>query len=372
MDETTRRVLDRARSYVEMETPSGDEAGCRAFAARLGDDLTAAGAGFIDRIRAPGLGDHVLATFAGADGDAAPLMVLGHLDTVHAVGTVVDRPYREEDGRAYGPGLYDMKGPIALIADALHELAEAGRRPRRPLRMLITCDEEIGSDTSRELIVETARACEAVLVAEPPLPEGGAKTARKGVGTYRLAALGVAAHAGIEPEKGASAVVEIARQVLALGAIADPERGTTVTVGRVGGGSASNVVPERAWAEIDVRATEAAEAERVEAALRALEPGDPRVQLRVTVESSRPPLVRTEAVAALYQSVAALAREDGWTLEEGRSGGGSDGCFTGAAGVATLDGLGLPGGGAHAVDEHVRIDDVARRHALWTRMLTEL
>ena len=367
----TRRVLERIREYVSVETPTGATEACRALAERMRADLERAGAADTRTIDAGDAGRHVLADFSGRE-SGEPLLVIGHLDTVHAAGTLERMPFRESAGRVHGPGIFDMKGPIALLVDVLGGMAASGRRPLRPVRLLITCDEETGSETSRGLIEETARAARAVLVPEPPMPGGAAKTSRKGVAIYQLDVHGVAAHAGIAPEEGASAVLELAAQIGAIAELADAEAGTTLNTGVIRGGSASNVVPAHAFAEIDVRFTEPSEGERIDRALRALEPHDPRVRLEVSGGVNRPPFVRTPQVAELYRRVAALAAADGLELGEGASGGGSDGSFTAALGVPTLDGLGLPGGGAHAADEHIEAAAIAPRHRLWTRILTEL
>jgi len=367
----TARALDRLRHYVEQETPSGDEARARALAATLAADLAAAGAA-AERIDEPGWGAHVRARVPGREPGREPVVVLGHLDTVHPAGTLAQRPFRIAEGRAEGPGTYDMKAGLAVLVEALHTLAAAGTAPRRPVTILVTCDEESGTGASRPLIEETARGAAAVLVLEPPLPDGSAKTARKGVATYRIRALGRAAHAGVEPERGVSAIAELAHQILRALALADPARGTTVNVGVVRGGTAVNVVPAEAWAEVDVRFATAAELARVDRALLALEPVLPGARLEVTRPDPRPPLERTEGVLRLYHHARALARELGFELGEGATGGGSDGNWTAALGIPTLDGLGVRGGGAHAEDEHILIEDVPRRIALLARLLETL
>jgi glutamate carboxypeptidase len=226
---------------------------------------------------------------------------------------------------------------------------------------LFTCDEEVGSPSSRPLVESLARESDAVFVLEPPLPGGGAKTQRKGVAVFTVTTRGRAAHAGIEPEAGIDAIVEIAHQIGAVHALADAALGTTVTVGRVAGGTASNVVPDHAEADVDVRFATPEEGGRVEGALRALRPRDPRVRLTVEGGINRPPLVRTDAVAALYRHAREQARIAGFELAEGSTGGGSDGCFAAAVGTATLDGLGVPGAGAHTLDEHILVDELAPR-----------
>ncbi|MEJ2677958.1 MAG: M20 family metallopeptidase [Gemmatimonadota bacterium] len=368
---TTDRVLDRLERLVAHETPSGDAARIDALAAVLADELAAFGA-TVTRIPAPGLGTHVSARFPGAHDHLAPVLVLAHMDTVHPVGSLAERPFRVADGRAWGPGTYDMKAGLAVVAESLAFLHRAGERPRRPVHLLATCDEEIGSHSSRSLIEDGAREACCVLVPEPCRPDGGAKTARKGVGVYTLHATGVAVHAGIDSGGGVNAIVELAHQILGLARLADPERGTTLNAGVIRGGTASNVVPASADVEIDVRFRTVEEGERADAELRALEPVLPGARLRLEGGINRPPLERTPAVVELYETARALAAALGFDLPEGETGGASDGCFTAALGVPTLDGLGVLGDGAHAFHEHIVIGDVPRRVALFGRLFQTL
>lgn len=363
-------TLARLRALVELESPSTDEARLRAVAAWLAAELAGAG-GDVDTVDVPGVGEHVVARFPGSGADVEPVVVLGHMDTVHAVGSF-DPVFRVEDGRARGPGVFDMKGGWACVLEALARLREEGVRPRRPLVVLATCDEETGSESSRSLIEETAAGARAVLVPEPPLPGGAAKTRRKGVGWYRLEVGGRAAHAGVDPENGVNALVELAHHVLAVTGLADPGAGTTLSVGEAGGGTAANVVPASAWAVVDVRFATAGEGRRVDAALRALRPRLDGATLRVTGGVNRPPVERTDANAALYELARGLAADSGWELGEGSTGGGSDGSFTAGMGVPTLDGIGPAGGGAHTLDERVHVDDLPRRVALYRGLLETL
>ena len=355
------RILDRIRAYVEMETPSGDETRMGTLADRIAEDLAATGAA-LERVPAPGRGAHLIARRAGDD--RPPLLLLGHYDTVHPVGTLERLPFRVVGPRAYGPGIFDMKASIALIVEALQSATRA-----RPMIVLLTCDEEVGSPTSRPLIERIAHECEAALVLEPPLPGGGAKTQRKGVAMYALRTHGRAAHAGIEPEAGIDAIAELAHQIESIYALADAAVGTTITVGRIHGGTASNVVAAHAEAEIDVRFAVPREGERVDAALQQLRPRDARVRLTVEGGVNRPPLVRTAAVERLYLHARDQAAAVGFELQEGATGGGSDGCFTAAAGVPTLDGLGVPGAGAHTLDEHILVEALEPRLELLVRLL---
>ncbi|CAN5630722.1 M20 family metallopeptidase [soil metagenome] len=364
-------VLERARRYVEQETPSGAGARIAQLALIIEEELIACGA-TVERLDAGSYGRNVLARVPGREESLPPLLVLAHIDTVHPVGTLAQRPFRVDDGRAYGPGIYDMKTGLAVVVEALTRLHDAGRGPRRPVHLLITCDEEIGSHSAHDLILEQARAAAAVLVPEPCMPDGGVKTFRKGVATYSIRANGRAAHAGIE---GATAVSAISELVYALAdalRLANHERGTTINIGTITGGTASNVVAAQALAQVDVRLAEPAEGERVHGALLALRARHPDAAVRVERTESRPPLVRSDAVVALYRKAREVAASLGVDLMEGGTGGGSDGSIAASTGVATLDGLGPRGGGAHAEDEHIIIDDLPFRLAFMTALLEAL
>lgn len=364
-------VLERLRAYVELESPTGDVARATQMAELLARDLEQAGA-VVERLSAPDWGEHLDARIEGREADLPAVVLLGHLDTVHPVGTLAERPFRVVDGRAEGPGSFDMKAGLAVIVEALRRLAAAGRRPRRPVRILVSCDEEVGSRTSRAWIEDASRNAAACLVLEPSLPGGRVKTARKGVSQYRLRARGRAAHAGVDPERGINAIVELAAQIPRILALADSDRGTTVNIGTIHGGTAGNVVAAEAEAEVDVRFASPAEGQRVDAAMHALGPATAGAGLEVEGGINRPPLVRTEGVVTLYETARAAAAKLGFELGEGATGGGSDGSFVAALGVPTLDGLGPAGGGAHAVDEHVVVDDLPRRVALLERLLETL
>lgn len=370
-EEAGERVLARARRYVERESPSGAADAIVALSELIEADLRAAGA-VVERHEAPGLGRNLRAVIAGREAGLAPVVVLAHIDTVHPLGTLNARPFRIEDGRAYGPGVYDMKSGLASVVEALTMLHEQGSAPRRTVRLLVTCDEEIGSHSARTLIEDEAGAAAAVLVPEPCQPDGGVKTFRKGVATYRVDATGRAAHAGID---GANAVSAISELIHALGHALDlaaHDRGTTINVGTISGGTASNVVAATARAAVDVRLAEPGEGDRVHEALLALRSRHPEAGLAVTLTESRPPLLRSDAVVALYRQARDLAAELGVTLTEGASGGGSDGSFAAATGAATLDGLGPMGAGAHSDNEHILLRDLPFRLAFMTRLLTGL
>lgn len=328
----------------------------------------------IERVAAPeGYGEHfVLRAFDNASSDERPLLLLGHTDTVHPRGTLAARPWRESEGRIHAPGVYDMKAACAVALEAIRACGELSLKPRRRVVLLLTCDEESGSFSGRELVEREASRAEYVLVLEPPAQGGRAKTARKGTGLFTLEVEGRAAHAGLEPEKGVNAVLEIARQVERVSTLARPELGTTVNVGTMSGGTHANVVPAEARAEIDIRFSTVAEARRVEEAIRGLKLFDGRARLKVSGGINRPPMERTEKVAALYEKARALAASLDMELGEASVGGASDGNFAAACGAAVLDGLGIDGDGAHAEHEHIQRDAVVRRGALLAALVANL
>jgi glutamate carboxypeptidase len=296
----------------------------------------------------------------------ARVLVLGHHDTVWPIGSF-EPVWSHADGVVRGPGCFDMKAGLVLAFTALAALED-----RDGVTVLVTGDEELGSPSSRELIEKEALGCAAALVLEASADGGALKTARKGVSLYDVAVTGRAAHAGLEPERGVNAGIELAHQVLAIAQLGDPQRGTTVTPTLSAAGTASNTVPARATVAVDVRVPDAAEQDRVDAAKRALRPVLPGAQLTVTGGPNRPPLA-PDASAALFDRAAALARELGLPPLEGTSvGGASDGNFTAGVGVPTLDGLGAVGGGAHADHEHVLADALPGRAALLAALVAEL
>jgi glutamate carboxypeptidase len=371
LDTAAERVLARSRVYVEHETPSGSAAAIRGLATLIQQDLEAIGAR-VEMIDVPDAGANLVATVDGAEPELAPVLAMAHIDTVHPVGSLAARPFSISDGRAYGPGIYDMKTGLAIVIEALAWLHERGERPRRTVQLLVTCDEEVGSESGRLLIARYAPRAAAVLVPEPSNPDGGVKTSRKGVATYRIEATGRAAHAGIDGAGAISATTELVHALSAALALADHDRGTTINPGIIGGGTASNVVAAEAWAVVDVRIAEPTEGERVHNAMLSLRPRRDEATLTVRRTENRGPLVRTPDVIALYQHAAGLAAELGIELAEGGTGGGSDGSLAAEYGAAVLDGLGARGGGAHAVDEHVVIADLPFRLALVARLLETL
>ena len=367
-EQAAQRVIERMRRYVEMESPSRSVGHIRALAGTIAADLRALGAD-IEVVDAPEYGAHVVARIgSGSD----HLVVLSHMDTVHPIGTLATQPFRITADRVEGPGTYDMKAGIATAVEALLLIQRRGKRPSRPIVFIITSDEEVGSHSGLQLIKRHVEGANSVLVTEPCVAGGGAKTSRKGVLTFQLTIEGRAAHAGTHPQNGVSAIVELAHQIQHIMTLADHAKGTTLNVGVVNGGTASNVVPAHAFAEIDVRVMNAEETQRIDAALLNLQPKHPDAKITVEPTERRPPLERGDHVVALYQRVRGIAAEIGFDLPEGSSGGGSDGSFTAAMGIPTLDGLGPDGGGAHSIDEHVLVADLPLRLALFTRVLESL
>ena len=357
------------RDLVERETTSREEARLDEIARFVAAHLRPL-ADEVELIGRPGYGTHLRARFDFGHPASTPrTLVVGHLDTVWRVGTLERRPFRIDAGRAYGPGIFDMKSGVAIAVEALRAVATLGLTTARPVTLLLTCDEEIGSRTSRPLVEEEAREAAAALVLEPPIPGGIVKTARKGVGVFTLRAKGRAAHAGLDPSKGVNAIIELAHQVLCLDRLNDFERGVTVSVGLISGGTTPNVIPAEASATLDVRFWTPEQGSRIEEAIRGLGPTLDGAQLEVSGGINRPPMPRSAENLKLYEHARRLAAELGFELGSGSVGGGSDGNFTSAMGVPTLDGLGVDGAGAHAEDEHILLADIPRRAALLTRLL---
>ncbi len=363
-------MIDAIREIVEIESPSNDAGGssavCDWVEARFRElplDLT------FERVAAEGVGEHMI--IRGFAADARPVLLLGHTDTVHAVGTKEKNPTRIEGDKLYGCGTFDMKANVILMIEAFRYFAETGTRPSRPMTIVLSCDEEVGSHSGRAIVEREAANAECCLVLEPSAA-GRVKTGRKGTGNFRLVAHGIPAHAGLDPEKGANAVAELARQIDKIHAIADTAVGTTVNVTTFNGGTTSNVIPDLAECGIDVRFSNAVEAVRVEAALRLLTSSDDRVTLELLGAINRPPLERTEAVVALYERARETAASFGYDLGETQVGGASDGNFVAALGVPVLDGLGFAGDGAHRLDEHVLVSDITSRATLVTLLLASI
>lgn len=359
-------------ALVETESPSGDQEGSNAVVSLLASAASSIGAiNSIERSTSEDFGEHILLR-AFSDSQGLPIMILGHTDTVHPRGAIKERPWRTEANRIYGPGIFDMKANCALALEALRACESLRLQPRSPVTILLTCDEESGSPSGRDLVESEAKKSRAVLVLEPSASGGAAKTARKGTGMFTIDVKGRAAHAGLDPDKGVSAVLELARQTIRLHELNDPENGTTVTVNVVSGGTHSNVIPEHARAEIDLRFTSGDAGAMTERRIMTLQPFDSRAEITISGGINRPPLERTAAVEALYHQARTIATLVNFELGEKSVGGASDGNFAAALGVPVLDGLGIQGDGAHAAHEHIIVDDIPMRGALLAGLIATL
>ena len=363
-------ALTLLRHILALESPSTDKSAVDRCADFVASTFGQAGLQ-VDRIPTAAAGDHILAAWPGVGPPRGRILVLLHLDTVWPIGTLSRMPVREEQGWLYGPGVYDMKASVAIAWLAIRALAAADRPARRPIRLLFTSDEEVGSQTSVDLITAEARHSDLVLVLEPALPDGELKTSRKGVGAFRIVAHGRSSHAGGNHERGVNAIEELAHHVTRLQSLTDYARGTTVNVGVISGGTRSNVVPERAEMQVDFRVETLAEAERIGRTVQSLRPVLPDARLEVSGGLNRPPMERDATMVATFEKARRIAEGAGLNLKEGSTGGGSDGNFTAALGVPTLDGLGAQGDGAHALHEHILIDSIAQRAALLAALWSE-
>jgi glutamate carboxypeptidase len=367
---TSEALLDGLRQWVEIETPTTDPAAVNRLMDKAESGLREAGAEVRRIAGRDGYGDMLRARIGHAEGKG--ILIAGHLDTVWAHGTLAIMPFRVEGERAYGPGIYDMKAGSFLAFHAVTSLLRQKVATKLPVTLLLTPDEEVGSPTSRALIEAEARDAAYVLIPEPAGPGGAVVTARKGVGRFELAVTGVAAHAGGNYEDGASAVVELAHQILAINAMVDLERGITTNVAPIAGGTRPNVIAQEASCEIDLRVPTIEDGERCTAAILGLTPRNPRCRVVVTGAMNRPPYAETPPGIALYDQARAIAAELGFDLPKQARGGGSDGNFTAAMGIPTLDGLGCPGAGAHADHEHILWRELAPRAALLLGLLETL
>jgi len=364
------RLLGR---FVRCESPSHDKAAVDRFGAMAAREWRRRGAK-VKILRQRLRGNHLRIEWPRADGKSdGQILVLGHLDTVYPIGTIAKMPFRVKGGMAWGPGTFDMKGGLVLALAAVDALRAVGMRPRKRAVFLWTSDEEIGSESSRRVIESEARKSDAVLVLEPSLGrEGRLKTERNGVGGAEIIVTGRAAHAGIEPEKGVNAVHELAMQIARLMKMNNRARGITVQATVVAGGTTSNVVPERARAAVDIRFVRLADAAQIERGLRRLRPILRRARVEVRMGGMRPPLERSAGVRGLFRVARGVMEEMGRSLGEAATGGGSDGNFTAALGVPTLDGLGAVGDGAHSLREHVVVRELGARAALIAGLIARL
>jgi glutamate carboxypeptidase len=362
------QLVQSIRELVEIESPSDDKPSVDRIALFLKSKFESIG-GHAQFRKSSDYGNSLQIDFAASASDQKPVLLLGHYDTVYPLGTLAKMPCKIEGGRLYGPGVLDMKSGIALMLQAIEALqAWHGALPR-PVTMFLVSDEEVGSRSSRPITEALAKKSAGVLVLEPAGPRGAVKTARKGVGEYKLHVQGIAAHAGLDPGKGHSAILELARQLAVIAKLNDLRSGISVNPGLIAGGTRSNVVAAAAQAIIDVRIKEAKQARSLDRILHALKPFDKHCKLEMTGGINRLPMERTAGVAKLYKSAQAIAKEVKWKLEEAAVGGGSDGNFTAGIGIPTLDGMGGVGQGAHAVHEHIVISELPRRALLLAGMV---
>jgi glutamate carboxypeptidase len=365
-------MVSLCRELVECESPSDDAAAVGRFAELVADKV--ARMARVRRIPGGRFGPHLQCEFDLPGGKRdGQILALGHSDTVWPVGTLKQMPFREAEGRLWGPGVLDMKAGIAFLIFAVRALRELELPVRRRVVMQLNSDEEVGSDSSRSLTEEEARRSLAVLVLEPGTGlDGKLKTARKGVGEYTIVVRGRAAHAGLDFTSGASAILELARQIQKVAGFTRVERGITVNPGVISGGSRTNVVAAEARAGFDFRVLRIKDAEALDRRFHRLRPVDRRCRIEISGGLSRPPMERSVGIAALFREARKLAAELGIELEESVSGGGSDGNFTAAVGAPTLDGLGAVGEGAHAPHESILVERMADRAALVAKLLGSL
>jgi glutamate carboxypeptidase len=362
------RIVNTIRELVEIESPSDNKPAVDHIATFLASKFKVLG-GRTRLHRSNDFGDSLQIDFAG-ETDRKPVLLLGHYDTVYPLGTLANMPCKVENGRLCGPGVLDMKSGIALMLHAIEALqAWHGALPR-PVTVFLVSDEEVGSHSSRKITEALAKESSGVLVLEPAAgPRGAVKTARKGVGEYKLRVKGVAAHAGLDPGKGHSAILELSRQIAVIAKMNHLQQGVSINPGVIQGGTRTNVIAAEAFAGIDVRIKSAKQAASIGRKLRSLKSFDKHCKLEMTGGINRLPMERTPGVAALYKKAQEIARHLGWKLEEAAVGGGSDGNFTAGMGIPTLDGLGGVGEGAHALHEFIVISELPRRALLLAGMI---
>lgn len=385
------QIISTIRELVEIESPSDNKPAVDRISEAVAQKFAGIG-GQVRLHRVNNFGNHLQVDFVGR-GASKPILLLGHYDTVYPVGTLAHMPCQIVRGKVVrdqvagektagdkltGPGVLDMKSGIALMLSAIAALQDWSKKDGqrllpRPVTVLLVSDEEVGSDSSRPITESLAKNSEAVLVLEPSYGlHGAVKTARKGVGGYEIKVTGRAAHSGLDFEKGVNAIVELARQIEKVTTFTDLKKGLTINVGIVAGGSRTNVVPAEAVAQVDVRIARLKDAAGINKKMRALKPFNRKCKLEITGGINRPPLERTAGVAALYGKAKSIARDLGWELSEAAVGGGSDGNFTAALGIPTLDGLGGVGDGAHATHEYIFIEELPRRAALLATLIESL
>lgn len=367
-------ILDGILEWVEIETPTYHGEEVNKLADRVEDQYAALGCA-IERVPGrDGFGDHVIARTPDWEEGKRSLLVLSHMDTVHPMGTkAADLTIRREGDSMYGPGIYDMKAGAYLPYYAYRHLQRMGAAPKLPVTFLYVSEEEVGSPTSRAVIEAEARKAKYVLVTEPARDGGKVVTARKGVGRFEMTVTGVPAHAGAQHSDGRSAIKEMARHILEIEGLTDYGRGVTTNVGLLSGGTGVNVVPREARCEIDLRVVTAEDGEEICAKILDRKPYDPDLRIEITGGMNRPPYERSAAIEALFEQAREAAAEVGLALESTPlTGGGSDGNFSAAIGVPTLDGLGADGRGAHTLEEQVYISSLEPRAGMWVKMFERL
>ncbi len=361
-----------AQRLVEIESPSHDKKAVDTFGQALAGEFTRIGAQ-VSFHEQPQFGDHLQASFKAAGNDNPSVLLIGHMDTVWDLGTLKSMPCRISGGRVWGPGVLDMKAGIVQMIFALRALRDVHGAPPGNVEVLLVSDEEVGSLSSRTITESVAKNARVVFVLEPSQGlEGALKTARKGVGDYTVKVTGKASHSGVDFRAGVSAITELAHQISIIEKFTDLERGLTVNPGVIRGGTRSNVVAAEAEVEVDVRIQKLADARLIEKKFRSLKPRNRRSKLQVSGGINRPPMERSPEIAAWFSTARRLAQEMGWKLREASTGGGSDGNFTAALGIPTLDGLGAVGEGPHALNESVLIRELPRRAALLAGLIASV
>ena len=367
-EQRQKEMVETIRQLVEIESPSDDKPAVDRIAALLAAKFEALG-GRAQLHRSREFGDSLRVDFAQVHAGRKPVLLLGHYDTVYPLGTLAGMPCKIEDGKLCGPGVLDMKSGIALIFHAIEALQKWQGKVPRPVTVFLVSDEEVGSHSSRKITEALAKKSAGVLVLEPAAGRGAVKTARKGVGEYTLRVKGIASHAGLDPGKGHSAIVELARQIAVLAKFNNLRNGVSVNPGVIAGGTRTNVVAAEASVGIDVRIKRAKQAAAIDRRLRSLKAFDKHCRLEITGKINRLPMERTAGVAALYKQARAIASQIGWKLDEAAVGGGSDGNFTAGLGIPTLDGMGGVGDGAHATHEYIVISELPQRAMLLAGMI---
>lgn len=361
----TTEMIVLLRQLVETESPTNEKEAVDRVGVLLAEASRNLGANVT--IHSQELrGDHIISRWGAGEGG---ILLLGHMDTVFPLGTLAEMPFYEKDGKIFGPGVLDMKSGLVIILTAITMLRDADKMPKYPITALFTSDEEVGSQTSRALIEELAANSDLVLVLEPALSDGSLKTWRKGVGDFEISIKGRAAHAGGAHEDGCNAIEEMAHQILAIQKLTDYEKGTTLNVGLISGGTASNVVPETAEVKVDLRVIQAGEYERIALAIQGLKPVLNGVSIEVTSEFNRPPMPFDATMEETYEKARGIAERAGITLKAGGSGGASDGNFVAPLGIPLLDGLGAVGEGLHSSREYILIKSLPERALLLANLL---